>query len=127
MPIIRRMSSEKTNIGITRATSISSYPVLPSRVSLRGTGRIPLSALFGGAQVSIQFRFQAVLDHRLGQLLEQPILGQHILGNEDSFKSSSISSRRILMASSVQGISQFFGFCHFHKLLYSLMNKEKFS
>jgi hypothetical protein len=50
-----------------------------ARAVTRVTSRIPLSAMFGVAQVAIQFRFQAALDYRLGQLLEQPILGQDIL------------------------------------------------
>jgi len=40
---------------------------------------IALALVFGIAQMRIEFGFQATLDHRLGELLEQAVLGQHVL------------------------------------------------
>jgi hypothetical protein len=59
---------------------------------------------------------QAAFDHGLGQLLEQAVLGQHILGigivlSQFIHQFASTSHGFLLQD------YQFFGFCHIHKLV----------
>jgi hypothetical protein len=91
-----------------------------ARAVARVAAGVPMPPVVGVAQVRVQFRFQAALNDRLGQLLEQPVLGQHILG-------ITVLLQQFInqFASHTHGFlllnSQLVGFCHFHKLLYSLI------